>query len=89
MRPAFFNEVCLASNGITQEKFAQKLSELTQGKIKIATMSIQVREVILGKRSMCARFALLISELIGTEAKMWLSLQSNLDLWKARRKLGF
>lgn len=51
-------------------------------------MKTKLSEVIKGKRSMSAEFAILISKLLGTNPKMWLNLQSSLDLWIAEKELG-
>jgi len=82
------NELFLIPNGTTQIEFARGLSELTNGKIKVSTMKTKLSEVVKGKRAISAEFALLISELLGTNPKMWLNLQSSLDLWEARNNLG-
>ena len=78
-------DLFLDANGITQTRFAQDLSELTKGKVKASTMKTKLSEVIKGKRSMSADFALLISKLLDTNPKMWLNLQSSLDLWIAEQ----
>lgn len=80
-------EIFLDQNGITQSQFAKDLSELTSGKVKESTMKTKLSEVIKGKRAMSAEFAILISMLLDTNPKMWLNLQSSLDLWIAQKEL--
>lgn len=80
-------EIFLDENGITQSQFAKDLSKLTSGKVKESTMKTKLSEVIKGKRAMSAEFAILISKLLGTNPKMWLNLQSSLDLWIAEKEL--
>ena len=80
-------EIFLDENGITQSQFAKDLSELTSGKVKESTMKTKLSEVIKGKRAMSAEFTILISKLLGTNPKMWLNLQSSLDLWIAEKDL--
>lgn len=80
-------EIFLMPNGITQVKFAQDLSDLTNGRIKTSTMKTKLSEVIKNKRSMSAEFAILISRLLGTNPKMWMALQTSLDLWLAEKEL--
>ena len=84
---AILKEVFLDPNQYTQASFAQKLSDLTKGKIKAATMRTKLSEVIKGKRAITAEFSLLISKILGTNPKMWLSLQASLDLWNAKNEL--
>ena len=79
--------IFLDGNGITQAKFAKDLSELTKGKIKASTMKTKLSEVIKEKRAMSAEFAILISKLLGTNPKMWMNLQTSLDLWTAEKEL--
>ena len=81
-------EIFLDGNGITQSQFAKELAQLVDGKIKESTMKTKLSEVIRGKRSMSAEFAILISKRLGTNPKMWLNLQSSLDLWIAERELN-
>ncbi len=80
-------EMFLEANGITQASFAKDLSDLTSGKVKESTMKTKLSEVIKGKRAISAEFAILISRLLGTNPKMWLNLQSSLDLWIAEKEL--
>ena len=78
-------DLFLDANGITQAQFAKDLSDLTKGKVKVSTMKTKLSEVIKGKRSMSAEFALLISKILNTNPKMWLNLQSSLELWIAQK----
>lgn len=80
-------DLFLDTNGITQVQFAKDLAKLTKGRIKKSTMKTKLSEVIKGKRSVSAEFALLISKLLDTNPKMWLNLQSSYDLWVAEKKL--
>ena len=80
--------IFLDGNGITQAQFAQDLSDLTKGKIKVSTMKTKLSEVIKEKRSMSAEFAILVSKLLDTNPKMWMGLQTSLDLWVAEKELG-
>ena len=80
-------EIFLDSNNISQASFARDLADLTNGRIKLTTMKTKLSEVIKGKRSMSAEFALLISKALGTNPKMWLGLQSSLDLWNAKNEM--
>lgn len=80
-------EIFLTPNGITQTQFAEDLSKLTKGKVKSSTMKTKLSEVIKEKRAMSAEFAILISKLLDTNPKMWMNLQTSLDLWLAEQEL--
>ncbi len=79
-------DIFLDGNNITQAQLASDLSDLTGGKIKVSTMKTKLSEVIKGKRSMSAEFAILISKILGTNPKMWMNLQTSLDLWIAEKE---
>jgi len=79
-------DIFLDANGITQKSFAEKLSKLTKNKVKASTMQTKLSEVIKEKRSMSAEFAILISKLLDTNPKMWMNLQTSLDLWIAEKE---
>lgn len=46
-----------------------------------------VHNVLAGKSALSAEMALRFAALLGSEAEMWLKLQSDYDLWTARKKL--
>jgi addiction module HigA family antidote len=79
-------DIFLDGNNITQARFAQELSDLTSNNVKVSTMKTKLSEVIKEKRSMSAGFAVLISKVLGTNPKMWMNLQSSLDLWIAEKE---
>lgn len=79
--------IFLDENNITQASFAQSLSDCTNGRIKASTMKTKLSEVIKEKRSMSAEFAILVSKVLGTNPKMWMNLQTSLDLWIAEKEL--
>ena len=72
--------------GMTQLQFAEKLSIITGGKIKISTMQTKLSEVINGKRSMSADFAVILGQALNTSPRMWMNLQVNLDIWEAEKE---
>lgn len=69
--------------GYTQAEFAQMLVDKTGDRIKLSTMKTKLSEVIKGKRAMTAEFAVLISKVLDTSPKMWMNLQTNVDIWVA------
>ena len=50
-------------------------------------MQTKLNELINGKRSMSADFAVLISKVLNTSPRMWMNLQTNLDIWDAEQRL--
>lgn len=79
--------IFLEGNKISKAQFAQDLSYLTGGRIKVSTMKTKLSEVLNEKRAISAEFAILISKLLGTNPKMWMSLQTSLDLWIAEQEM--
>jgi addiction module HigA family antidote len=63
---------------ITEYRFA-KLFGITQ---------THLRQVLNGQRSVTASLALRLGKLFNQSPEMWLGLQSNFDLLKARREAG-
>jgi antitoxin HigA-1 len=84
-------DLWLAELGMSQSHFANLLVEVSKGKVKKTTMQTKLNEVISGKRSMSAEFAVLISKVLKTSPKMWMNLQIALDIWEAEESiaLGF
>jgi addiction module HigA family antidote len=58
------------------------------GAVKKTTMQTKLNEVISGKRSMSADFAVLISKVLKTDPRMWMNLQVQLDIWEAQEKVA-
>jgi len=84
---AILQRVWLDELGYSQSHFADLLVEKSPGKIKVSTMKTKLSELINGKRSMSADFAVLISLVLKTKPRMWMNLQTNLDIWEAERKI--
>ena len=74
--------------GYSQSKFAELLVKATKNTVKKSTMQTKLNEVITGKRSMSADFAVLISKVLKTNSRMWMNLQIQLDLWEAEQKVA-
>lgn len=72
--------------GYTQSSFAEALVDTAHYKIKKTTMQTKLNELINGKRAMSADFAVLVSHVLKTSPKMWMSLQTNFDIWEAEKK---
>ena len=80
-------EFWLDEQGISQLDFAQILCEHSIKPIKTSTMQTKLNELIKGKRSLSADFAVLIGKATDTNPKMWMNLQVNADLWRAEKEL--
>ncbi len=73
--------------GYSQSEFADKLVKVTPKKIAKSTMLTKLNELVNGRRSISAEFAVLISRVLGTSPKMWMNLQTNRDIWEAEEKV--
>lgn len=81
-------ELWLDELGFTQVHFAEMLTDASGGQVKKSTMQTKLNEVISGKRSMSADFAVLISSVLKTSPKMWMNLQIQLDIWEAEQRVA-
>ena len=45
----------------------------------------KINEIINGKRGISPDFALVLERVLGTTAEMWVRMQADYDLWKARK----
>jgi addiction module HigA family antidote len=64
--------------GISQEQLASALG----------VSRLTVNEIVNEKRNVTAEMALKLAKALGTDPHFWLNLQQDLDLAKARAKLG-
>ena len=69
-------EVYLEQMGWSQSRLASE----------IGCAHRKVNEIINGKRSISPDFAIDLEEVLGTDAEMWVHLQSEFDLSQARQK---
>ncbi|MEE8340318.1 MAG: HigA family addiction module antitoxin [Xanthomonadales bacterium] len=46
----------------------------------------KINEIVNGKRGISPSFAITLEAVIGTSAEMWVRMQADYDLWKARLK---
>lgn len=74
--------------GYSQSHFADLLVAASGGLSKKSTMQTKLNEVISGKRSISAEFAVLISKVLKSSPKMWMNLQIQLDIWEAEEKVA-
>jgi antitoxin HigA-1 len=45
----------------------------------------KINEIVNGRRGVSPEFALVLEEVLGTTAEMWVRMQADYDLWEARR----
>lgn len=48
----------------------------------------KINEIVNGKRSISAEFALVLEKVLGTSAEMWVRMQADYDLWIARKRVA-
>ena len=48
----------------------------------------KINEIVNGKRGISPSFALVLEEVLGTTAEMWVRIQAEYDLWVARKKVA-
>jgi addiction module HigA family antidote len=46
----------------------------------------KINEIVNGKRGISPQFALVLEDVLGTTAEMWVRMQADYDLWLARQK---
>ena len=46
----------------------------------------KINEIVNGKRSISPQFAIELERVLGTTAEMWVRIQAEFDLWRARKK---
>lgn len=71
---------------ILQEEFLKPIG-ITQTKLAahLGWAHAKVNEIINGKRGVSPEAALSLSDVFGTSPDVWLNLQKNYDLWKAKQ----
>ena len=74
--------------GYSQSHFVDLLVAASSGLSKKSTMQTKLDEVISGKRSISAEFAVLISKVLKSSPKMWTNLQVQLDIWEAEEDVA-
>jgi antitoxin HigA-1 len=70
------SDLYLTQRGWTQTRLAQE----------VGCAHRKINEIVNGKRSISPEFALDLEAVLNTEAEMWVRLQAEYDLHKARKK---
>ena len=47
----------------------------------------KINEIVNGKRAVSADFAIVLEEVLGTGAEMWVRMQADFELWQARARV--
>jgi addiction module HigA family antidote len=68
------SEVYMAEMGLNQSQFAEECR----------CSARKINEIVNGKRGISPGFALVLEEVLGTTAEMWVRMQADYDLWRAR-----
>jgi addiction module HigA family antidote len=71
---------------LSQGELSQKLFEASKDDVKLGTIKTKLSELINDKRKISAEFSYLLSQVLDTNPRMWLSLQTNVDLYDVRKK---
>ena len=48
----------------------------------------KINEIVNGKRAISPEFAIILEDVLGTTAEMWVRIQAEYDLWIARNKVA-
>ncbi|MBY0384410.1 HigA family addiction module antidote protein [bacterium] len=71
-------EIYLQEMGLNQSQFAEKCGCSPR----------KINEIVNGKRSVSPDFALVLENVLGTSAEMWVRIQAEYDLWMARKRVA-
>jgi antitoxin HigA-1 len=70
------SEVYMAEMGLNQTTLAEKCGCSPR----------KINEIVNGKRGISSQFAIILEDVLGTSAEMWVRMQADYDLWLARKK---
>lgn len=70
------SEVYMAEMGLNQTTLAEKCGCSPR----------KINEIVNGKRGISSQFAIVLEDVLGTSAEMWVRMQADYDLWLARKK---
>ncbi len=70
------SEIYMSEMGLNQTQLAEKCGCSPR----------KINEIVNGKRSISAQFAIELEKAINTTAEMWVRMQAEFDLWQARQK---
>jgi len=70
------SEVYMSEMGLNQSQLAEKCDCSPR----------KINEIVNGKRAISPEFALVLEKVLRTTAEMWVRIQAEYDLWRARKK---
>jgi addiction module HigA family antidote len=70
------SEVYMQEMGLNQSQLAEKCKCSPR----------KINEIVNCKRSISPDFAIILEDVLGTTAEMWVRIQAEYDLWVARKK---
>ena len=70
------SEIYMKEMDLNQSQFAEKCS----------CSARKINEIVNGKRGISPDFAIILENVLGTSAEMWVRIQAEYDLWLARKK---
>ncbi|MEK6556550.1 MAG: HigA family addiction module antitoxin [Bdellovibrionota bacterium] len=74
--------------GVVLSEIYMKEMDLNQSQLaeKCKCSPRKINEIVNGKRAVSPDFALILEDVLGTTAEMWVRIQAEYDLWVARQK---
>ena len=72
------SEIYMQEMGLNQSQLAEKCKCSPR----------KINEIVNGKRSISPEFAIILEDVLGTTAEMWVQIQAEYDLWVARKKVA-
>lgn len=68
------NEIYMSEMSLNQSELAKRCK----------CSARKINEIVNGKRGISPEFAIVLEKVLGTTAEMWVRMQADYDLWKAR-----
>ena len=72
------SEIYMAEMGLNQSQLAAKCKCNPR----------KINEIVNGKRAISPEFALQLEKVLGATAEMWVRIQAEYDLWRARKNVA-
>lgn len=83
------NPLPLHPGRVLEEVYMQEMSLNQTDLAKLCKCSPRkINEIVNGKRGISAMFAIILEDILGTTAEMWVRMQADYDLWEARQKVA-
>lgn len=76
--------------GLVLNEIYMKELDLNQSQLaeKCGCSPRKINEIVNGKRAISPEFAIILEDVLGTTAEMWVRIQAEYDLWVARSKVA-